>query len=113
MRADAERDVEHRLGRGHFEIERLLDRGLEAAHVLVVDVAPVLAQMRGDAVRSGVDGDEGRADRIGKRPAARVAHGGDMVDVDAQAKRGHRMGRLFIGSVPSSIYILYIFWRTL
>ena len=34
---------------------------------------------------------ERRAHRIGKRAAARVAHGGDVIDVDAETQRGHRM----------------------
>ena len=92
MRADAQRNVEHRLGRRHLEIERLGDGSLEAAHVVVVDVAAVLAQMRGDPVGAGLDGDEGRAHRIGQRPAAGVADGRDMIDVDAEAKHGHGIG---------------------
>ena len=45
------------------KLSGLRDRGLEAAHVVVVDVAPVLAQMRGDPVGAGFDGDQGGADR--------------------------------------------------
>ena len=84
------RDVEHGLGRRHLEIERLRDRRLEPPHVVVVDVAAVLAQMRGDPVGPRLDGEERRAHGIGRCAAARVADGGDVVDVDAQADRGHR-----------------------
>ena len=86
-----ERNVEHGLGRGHLEIERLPDRSLEAAHVVVVNVPAVLAQMRGDSVGAGFDRHERRADRIGDRAAARVADGRDMIDVDAEPKRCHRV----------------------
>ena len=49
------------------------------------DVAAILAQMGGDAVGAGRDRDLGRQDGIGMTPAARVAHGGDVVDVNAEA----------------------------
>ena len=86
------RDVEHLLGRRHLEVERLGDRRLEAAHVVVADMAAILAQVRGDAVGPRLDGEQRRADRIGSAAAARVAHRRDVIDVDAKAKRGHRIG---------------------
>ena len=85
VRADAQRDVEHGLGRGHFEIERLRDRGLEPPHIVVVNVAPILAQVRGDPVSARLDRNQRRPNRIGRGPAARIAHGRDMVDIDAKA----------------------------
>jgi hypothetical protein len=48
MRPRGERDAQHFLGRRHFEIERLGDFGLEARDIVVGDMAPVLAQVRGD-----------------------------------------------------------------
>jgi hypothetical protein len=47
-------------------------------------VAAVLAQVRGDAVGAGRDGDVGGAHGIGMAAAARVADRGDVVDVDAE-----------------------------
>ena len=84
-------DADHLRRRRHFEIERLGDAFLEADDIVVDDVAAVLAQMRGDAVGAGGDGDLGGLDRIGMMPAARIAHGGDMVDIDAEAdgRSGH------------------------
>ncbi len=81
-----QRDRDHLVGRRHFEIERLGDLGLQPRDVVVADVAAVLAQMRGDAVGAGRDRELGRAHRIGMPPAARVADGRDVVDVDAEAK---------------------------
>ena len=78
----------HLLGRRHFEIERLVDLRLQPRDVVVADMAAVLAQMRGDAVGAGGDGELGRAHRIGMAPAARIADGGDVVDVDAEAQTG-------------------------
>ena len=84
----SQRDVHHLAGRRHFEIERLLDARLEPCDVVVADMAAVLAQMRGDAVGAGRDRDLGGAQRIGMPPAARIADGGDVVDVDAEAESG-------------------------
>ena len=50
------------------------------------DVAAVFAQMRGDPVGPGRFGDFGGAQRVGIGRAARVAHGGDVIDVDAQSQ---------------------------
>ena len=100
---DAQRDVEHRLGRRHLEIERLLDRGLEPLHVVVVDMAAVLAQMRGDPVGAGLDGEEGGANGIGRRAAARVAEGRDVVDVDAEVEaRSSDVFLRFVRRAPAS-----------
>ena len=90
VRTDAQRDVEHLLGRRHLEIQRLRDRRLQPAHVVVANVAAILAQMRGDAVGPRFDRDQRRAHRIGNRAAARVAHRRDVIDVDAQPQFGHR-----------------------
>ena len=86
VRPGLDRDRHHLVGRRHFEIERLGDLGLQPRDVVVADVAAVLAQMRGDAVGAGLDRELGRAHRIGMPPAARVADGRDVVDVDAEAK---------------------------
>ena len=86
MRARPHRDVDHLVGRRHFEIERLLDLGLEARDIVVADVPAILAQMRRDAVGAGLDREPRGPHRIGMPSAARVADGGDVVDVDAQAK---------------------------
>ena len=70
-----ERDRHHLVGRRHLEVERLGDLGLEPRHVVVADVAAVLAQMRGDAVGAGLDRELRGAHRIGMRAAARIADG--------------------------------------
>ena len=100
VRLDAQGDVEHLVGRRHLEIERLGDRRLQPLHVVVADVAAILAQMRGDAVGAGLDRQQRGAHGIGNRAAARVAHGRDMVDVDAQPQRGHRV--LSLSQRPSA-----------
>ena len=80
----AQRDLDHVVGRRHFEIQRLVDLGLEPRDVVVADVAAVLAQMRGDAVGARGHGELRGAHRIGMPPAPRIADGGDVVDIHAK-----------------------------
>ena len=87
VRLGRKRDPQHVLGRRHLEIQRLRDLGLQPRHVVVADVAAVLAQMRGDAVGAGLDRGQRRAHRIGPLAAPRVAQGGDVIDIDAEAQR--------------------------
>jgi hypothetical protein len=49
-------------------------------------MAAVLPQMGRNAVRACQDGQMGRPDRIGMRPAAGIPDGGDMINVDAKAQ---------------------------
>ena len=95
VRAVAQRDLDHLVGRRHLQIERQLNGRHQPGDVRIRDMAPVLAQMRGDAVGAGARRQFSRAQRIGMVAAARIAHGGDMIDVDAQAKLGaHAAARL-------------------
>src|SRR5262245_63202321 len=49
LRPDAARDADHLLGRRHLEVELDVRELAQTAHVLVLDVPPVLAQVDGDA----------------------------------------------------------------
>ena len=86
VRAVAQRDVAHFVGRRHFEIEREGNIGFQH-EIVIADMAAILAQMRGDAVRAGVcRSTPRRAHRVrDARRTARVADGRDVVDVDAEA----------------------------
>ena len=88
VRHNRERNREHLICRRHFEIERPRDLALEADYVVIADVTAILAQMRGDAVGAGLNGEQGCADGIGMRPATRVPDGRDVIDVDAQSEMG-------------------------
>ena len=81
-------DADHFRCRCHFQIERLCDALFQANDVVIGDVPAILAQMRGDAVGAGRDRDFGRLDRIGMMAAARITHGGDVIDIDAEADGG-------------------------
>ena len=91
VRLMPERDAQHLVAGRHFQIERRVHLPAQADDIVVGDVAAILAQVRGDAVGAGTDGEFGRPHRVGMAAAAGVADGGDVVDVDAEAKvRGHR-----------------------
>ena len=84
-------NVEHLLGGGHFQIERARQLALQAGDVLIGDMAPVLAQVRGDAIGTSLDCEVGGAQRIGMTPSARVADGCNVIDVDTETEmRGHK-----------------------
>ena len=90
MRFGRKRDADHLVGDSHLEIQRLRNLRLEPRHILIANMAAILAQMRGDAVGAGFDRSERRSYRVGPRAAARIADGRDMINVDAEAKRQNR-----------------------
>src|SRR5262249_4394983 len=87
LRLGGDGEAQHVGGRGHLEIQRLGNLGLQPRHVLVTDVAAVLAQMRGDAVGAGLDRGKRGAHRIGARTAPGIAERCDVIDIDAKAQR--------------------------
>ena len=86
MRARLQRDVDHLARRRHLEVQRLGELRLQPRDVFVADVAAVLAQMRRDAVGAGLDRQQRGLHGIGMPPAARIADGRDVIDVDAEAE---------------------------
>ncbi len=60
LRPHLARDGDHFVGGRHLEVHARLQRGPKAVHVVVLDVAAVLAQVQRDAVRAGLLGDERR-----------------------------------------------------
>ncbi len=68
--------------------------GLFQAHdIFIADVAAVFAQVESDDVGPTLDGQQGSRHRVRETPAARIAQGRDVVDVDAQ-QRGIEGGQL-------------------
>ena len=95
-----QRDAQHFLGCGHFQVERQVGRILDAAQVIVADMAAILAQMGGDAVAAGAGDDLRRAHRIGMISAARVADRRHMVDIHAQAQPADARRRRHLARLP-------------
>src|SRR5947209_5792918 len=86
VRTRLQRDIDHLAGRRHFEIERLGELRLQARDIVVANMTAIFAQMRRDTIRSSGDGNQCGLHGIGMPPAARVANGGDVIDVDAEAE---------------------------
>ena len=89
MRGDQGRYVQHLIGRGHLEIERLGNRRLQPRHVRVLNMAAVLAQMRGDSIGARLDGQQRGAKRVWPRPTARVTDRRHMVNIHAKTQWRH------------------------
>ena len=58
----------------------------EHLDVAVLDVPPIAAQVHGDPVGPPQLGQHRGVDRVGLARPPRLAHGGHVVDVDAEAK---------------------------
>ena len=71
---DARGDADHLVGRRHLEVELDVGELAQAAHVLVLDVAAVLAQVHGDAVGAAEMRLDRRPHRVGLVGAPRLAH---------------------------------------
>jgi len=82
-------DGDHLVGHGRFEVQRHADGLLEADHVFIADVAAVFAQVEGDDVGTAFHGQLRGSHRVWEEAAARIAHRGHVVDVDAQQRRVH------------------------
>ena len=74
----------HLVGRGHLEVEHAAHGLAQEAHVAILDVAAIFAQVHGDAVGAGELDERRRPHRIGIRGAARLAQRGDVIDVDVE-----------------------------
>ena len=80
-----ERDLQHLFGRGHFQIDVGADTGAQQAHVAILNVAPVPAQMNCNAVGAGQFADHRGGNDARFRGAPCLADGGHMIDVNVQS----------------------------
>ncbi len=97
VRAVKEGLLGHGVGRGHFEIERHGERGGEFAHIVVLDMAAILAQVDGDRFGAGLLAEPRGLEHAGFRrqatlpvAVARLPQGGDVIDVESE--RRHDQG---------------------
>ena len=63
---------------------RVCSSGRKRVHVAILDVPAVFAQMQRDVVGAGLLGQQRGMHRIRIGRAARLPHGGDVIDVDAE-----------------------------
>ncbi len=105
MRHQRDRDVDHLLGERHFQIEDGANRPGESLDVVVLDVAAVFAQVRGDAIGAGVFTQTCRFHRIGFTAAPRLPHGGDVVHVDVKPQSLHRLSVCLLLAFPRPVMV--------
>lgn len=88
---DAQGDVENLRRIAHLEVELRIDARAQALHILVLDMPAIGPQVNGDTVRPRPLAGGGRREQIGldvvrieRESVARLAEGGDVVDINAQ-----------------------------
>ena len=74
-------DAHHLVGGRHLQIELDVDQLVEPAHVGVLDVPPILAEVDGDPISAAELGLGRGPDGLGLVRPSRLAHRGHMVDV--------------------------------
>ena len=80
--AHHQREGHHLVGGRHLEVQSRANGAAQAMHIVVLDVSTILSQMHGDAVGSeGLD-ITGYLKQIGIVPSARIAQGGEFIDVE-------------------------------
>src|SRR5262249_17081999 len=78
---------------------------LQPCNIVVTNMAAVFAKMSRDTIAAGRDRKLGRAHRVRMAPSARIADGGDVIDIDAKAERFHVLSlRMNLFENPLSIF---------
>ena len=77
-------DGEHLVGARHLEIEDSRNRGCELLDVGVLNVPPILAQVRRDSVGAGLFAQHRRRDWIRFVSTPGLPYRGHVIDVDVQ-----------------------------
>jgi len=91
VRPGLERNSDHLLGCGHLKIQRLADFRLKPRNIVITNVPAILAQMRRYTVAASRNRKLRRPHGVGMTTTARVANGGNVIDVDAKAETIHAL----------------------
>jgi hypothetical protein len=81
-----QRDADHLVGRGHFQVQPRLQGVLTHPDIAVLNVPTVLPQMNGDAVGARLLGNQRSKQRIWIGRASRLPERGDVVNVYTEVK---------------------------
>ena len=84
LRPHADGDFHHFVGEPHLEVHARLQQRPQGVHVAILDVPAVFAQVQRDVVGAGLLGQQRGMHRIRVGHAARLAHRGHVIDVDAE-----------------------------
>jgi len=88
VRLGGKGDAAHFRGGGHFQVQPGLYGLAQQAHVPVLDVASVLAQVDDDGPGAGQFGQGGGSDGIGLASQPGLAQRGHVVDIDREQRHG-------------------------
>ena len=98
---EAEGEVEHGGGGGHFEVELFAAFLAEAQNVFVLDVATIFAEVDGDGVGTGAEAEQGGGNGVGFRhdtrdgdAVPRLTKGGEVIDVDAKTNHTFSLSQI-------------------
>jgi hypothetical protein len=90
-RLQAEGEVEHGWGGGHFEVELFAAFATESENVVVLNVATIFAEVNGDRVCPDAEAEKGGGNGVGFRHDTRdgdavpgLPEGGEVIDVYAK-----------------------------
>lgn len=89
-----QRNDQHFFRCRHFQIERQVRCILNALEIIIANMATVFAKVRGDAIAANPRHNLRRAHRIRMIATTRIADGGNMVDVYAEAEGAGQAARL-------------------
>ena len=88
---EAEGEVEHGGGGGHFEVELFAAFAAESENVIVLDVATIFAEVDGDRVGPDAEAEKGGGNGVGFRHDTRdgdavpgLPEGGEVIDIYAK-----------------------------
>src|SRR5262249_51933418 len=82
---NVDRNLHHLFRGGHLDIQISRHRLSQDIEVAVLNVPAIAPQVNRDAVGSGLFANHGRGDDARLRRAPRLAHSGDVIDVDVQS----------------------------
>jgi len=91
MRLYLERNAHHLVGRRHFEVERLVDLRLQPRDVIIANMPSILPKMSSDPVTTGRNRKLGSSHWVRMTATARIANGGDVIDVDTETETLHAL----------------------
>ena len=84
FRKHPQRDIQHRIGDGHFQVDPGLHGTLHDLEIAVLNMAAIFPQVNGDAVGAGALGGQRCGHGIRIRSPPRLAQRSDVIDVDTQ-----------------------------
>jgi hypothetical protein len=101
--SEAEGEVEHGGGGGHFEVEFFATFLAEAKDIIVLNMSTIFAEVDGDGVGTGAEAKQGGGNGVGFRydtrdgdAVPRLTKGGEVIDVYAKTNHAFILSQISI-----------------